>query len=138
MNWHEKPMQGDYSPYVTEPVVERPPVWKWYIVYAVFMALLYLFVALMGVGYLAGAGFLPVGQDEQILFGVYGGLFLVLGIVFAGLYVAAPFLPKKPWAWIYHLVLIALGLTSCCTLFVCVPLLIYWLKPETKAMFERT
>ena len=111
------------------------PVWSWYVAYAVCMALLYLLTAIMGAAYLAGAGFLAIEQADLALMGIYGVFMLGLGIVFTALYGAAPFLPKKHWAWVYHLVMICIGLTSCCCLPVCIPLLIYWLKPETKAMF---
>ena len=114
----------------------RPEIWTWYLVYAIGMAVMYGFVALLGVAYLAGAGFLPaVSPSDQLVFGIYGVLCLVMGIGFGVAFGVAPFLPKKPWAWVYHLVLICLGLTSCCCMPVCIPLLIQWLKPETKAMF---
>jgi hypothetical protein len=48
---------------------------------------------------------------------------------------AAPFLPKRRWVWIYDLVLICLSFTGCCIAFG-IPLLIFWLKPETKAFFN--
>jgi hypothetical protein len=114
---------------------ETAPVWTWYVAYAVCMALLYVLTAIMGAAYLAGAGFLVVEQADQALMGFYGIFMLGLGVIFAALYGAAPFLPKKNWAWVYHLVMICIGLTSCCCLPVCIPLLIYWLKPETKSMF---
>jgi hypothetical protein len=33
--------------------------------------------------------------------------------------------------------MMAIGMTSCCFLPFLIPLLIYWLKPETKAYFGR-
>ncbi len=51
---------------------------------------------------------------------------------------ALPFLlPAKPWVWVYNLIIICLGLTSCCFLPATIPLLIHWIKPETKAWFNR-
>lgn len=115
-----------------------PPVWLWYRVYAVLMALLYVATAVMGILYLAGAGFLPgVSGADQAIFVIYGVVMLAMGVVFAGLYGAAPFLPKKRWAWIYHTVLIGIGMTSCCCMPFCIPLLIYWVKPDVKTMFEQ-
>ena len=55
----------------------------------------------------------------------------------AGVFGAAPFLPRRPWVWIYDLVLICLGLTSVCCLPATIPLLVYWLKPEAKSWFGR-
>ena len=133
----QPPPQGYYE--ANAPAGDTPPVWLWYRVYAVLMALLYVFTAIMGILYLAGAGFAPglAGADQAMLT-IYGVLMLGFGVVLAGVFGAAPFLPKKKWAWIYHLVLIALGLTSCCCMPASIPLLIYWLRPEAKAMFEES
>jgi hypothetical protein len=38
--------------------------------------------------------------------------------------------------WIYGIVLIALGMTSACFVPACIPLLIYWLKPDAKSYFQ--
>jgi hypothetical protein len=46
-------------------------------------------------------------------------------------------LPPRPWTWIYHLVIICFGMTSACCIPMCVPLVIFWLKPDTKAYFGR-
>ena len=41
------------------------------------------------------------------------------------------FLPRKPWVWIYSLIIIGLGMTGCC-LPACIPILIFWIKPEVQ------
>jgi hypothetical protein len=46
-------------------------------------------------------------------------------------------LRPQPWLWTYDLVIICLGMTSACFLPACIPLLIFWLKPETKHYFGR-
>lgn len=51
--------------------------------------------------------------------------------------IAPFFLIPRPWVWIFDLVLICMGMTSVCFLPMCIPLLIHWLKPETKAWFGR-
>ncbi len=51
-------------------------------------------------------------------------------------YGVATFMPRKPWAWTFGLVVIALGCPSV-TIVVCLPLLLAWLKPEVKAAFCR-
>lgn len=68
---------------------------------------------------------------------VYGAFIAFLGLALAGVFVAALFLPAKPWVWVYHVVLICLGLSSVCCLPVCIPLLIQWLKPDVRAHFGR-
>ena len=55
----------------------------------------------------------------------------------AAAFSAGIFLPPRLWVWIYGIVLIAVGFTSACCIPFCVPLLIYWLKPEAKAYFGR-
>ena len=60
-----------------------------------------------------------------------------IGSVFSALFVASFLLPPRPWAWIFHLVLICIGMTSGCTLPASVALLIFWLKPETRVYFGR-
>jgi hypothetical protein len=45
------------------------------------------------------------------------------------------FAGRKKWVWILHLVLIALGFTSCACWPFCIPLIFAWLKPEVKAWY---
>ena len=78
----------------------------------------------------------PPGEDPRTIL-VYGVVLAVTGAVLHSACFSAFFLPRRPWAWVVHLVLIALGLTSCCTLPASVPLLVWWLKPETQAWFGR-
>lgn len=114
----------------------EPPVWPWYVTYCIFMALLYLACIGMGVVFLVID---PATMDsdpvEAIIMGV--GLIVVstpLMIAFA----AAPFLPRRGWAWIVGMLLISLGMTSCCCIPACLPLLLQWIKPKTKAWFGYT
>lgn len=76
-------------------------------------------------------------KDDPAMFLVYGVVLVVMGAVLHTVYMTAFFLPRRPWAWIVHLVLISLGLTSCCTLPASIPLLVFWLKPETRLWFGR-
>lgn len=112
-----------------------PPVYLWFKIYSALFALLYLVVALAGGGLIATATRSPSGNlNETTLMGI---VYLVIGLVLFVPYVAAPFLPKKPWVWIFDLVLICIGLTSPCCMIASIPLLIFWLKPEAKALFGR-
>jgi len=47
-------------------------------------------------------------------------------------------LQPRPWLWTYDLVIICLGMTSACFLPAAIPLLIAWMKPETKSYFRKT
>ena len=113
----------------------KPTVWTWYVVYCVAMAILYLFVIGAGIFFLLAD---PVWLEEDaMLLRVEGALFLGLGLVLMVIFAIAPFLPKKPWVWIYGIVLIGLGMTSACCLPATIPLLIFWIKPETQQFFGR-
>lgn len=113
---------------------ETPSVYKWFVGYCISMALLYLTTAIMGIVFL----FIEPDQDmsaEEAK--IMGSVFIILGLVFFVPFVLAPFLPRKSWVWVYGLVLICIGLTSTCCLPACIPLLIFWLKPEMKAFYGR-
>lgn len=114
---------------------KRPGVWTGYVVYCIAMALLYLSCVPMGLFFFFWGADLPdTSAAEARLVGVvFGGLGVVLFIPFA----LGPLLPRRPWTWVYGLVLICLGMTSACCLPVTIPLLIYWIKPEAKAFFGR-
>jgi hypothetical protein len=107
----------------------------WYRVYVGVMALLYMAVAIMGVAFLL----IPfeTRQYERGEIMLMGGVYAALGAVFFIAFAVALFLPPKPYNWIVGIIMIALGLTSCCLLPATIPLLIYWIKPETQAFFGR-
>lgn len=110
-------------------------VFFWYRIYAGSMAAMYAMLIALGIFVIFFGADPSKNEQTEALIG--GLLYAVLGAVFFLIYAAAFFLPRKPWAWIYHIVLICIGLTSCCLLPATIPLLIYWLKPETKALFGR-
>jgi hypothetical protein len=126
----EPPQYPNPYGYGYDAPVGPPAVWPWYMAYAIGMAVLYLLVFALGVLLL----FVGDKVEDQI----QGGVMAIMGLPFAGIFGAAPLLPKKPWTWTYHLVLICLSLTSGCCLVISVPLLIHWIKPETKAFFGRS
>jgi hypothetical protein len=115
-----------------------PGVWPYYVAYVVLMAVGYFLMLLLGIGLFVASPLLgrspSSGSDDPIVGGI---IMTIMGLPLCAAFVAAPFLPKAPWAWTYHLVLICLGMTSACCLPVTMPLLIYWLKPDVKAFFGR-
>src|SRR5687767_12560587 len=115
-----------------------PGVVKWFRVYCGALTLVYLGLAVFGIVFLVFGDRLVQGDDVPRWLRVfYAGLFGGLGLVFGAGFAAGLFLPPRPWAWIYGLVLIAIGFTSACCLPFCVVLLIFWLKPETRVYFAR-
>ena len=112
-----------------------PPAYKWFVVYCVLMALVYLVLAVMGIVYMFAEPEPDMSAEEAKIMGV---VFLILGLLFCVPYALAPFLPRQSWVWVLGLVLICFGLTSLCCLPACIPLLIFWMKPEMKAFYNRT
>jgi len=79
---------------------------------------------------------LMMASGDQEAF-AYGIVFVVIGIPCALLSLVPIFLPPKPWVWVWILVEIAFGMTSVCCLPAALPLLIFWLKPETKRYYGK-
>lgn len=120
---------------VTTSSFTTPGAVTWFRVYAVLFTLMYLGVVVLGVLFvILGEAYLEMPSQEALL---VGGIMAVMSVPFALAYIASFFLPRKPWVWVYDLVLIAVGLTSCLTMPFAIPLLIYWLKADVKAWFGR-
>lgn len=118
-------------PQSSEP--QKPTVWGWYVTYCVAMAVLNLAVAVAGFVILLTE---PTGSDldpteKKILSFIY----IVVGLALLIPYTAGPLLPRRKWAWVLGLVLICIGMTSVCCLPAAIPLLIWWIKPETKEYY---
>jgi MFS family permease len=107
----------------------------WYRVYCGFLMVMYLLVTLLGVFLAAFAPDTREYKSEETF--IMGIIYAVLGVVFFIVFAVALFLPRKPYNWIVGIVMMALGMTSCCFLPFLIPLIIYWVKPETKAYFGR-
>jgi hypothetical protein len=119
---------------MTDSTSPAPAVWTWYLAYAIALAVVYWICVAAGIALLV---FNPAQSSGEMPTWLTGGILIGMGVPFGLAFSAAPFLPKRPWAWVYHLVAICIGMTSACCMPACIPLLIYWLKPETKAMFGK-
>lgn len=107
----------------------------WYRVYCASMAVLYIAVTVLGIVLLT----VPLETreyDQQQLF-LMGIIYTILGVVFFVVFAVALFLPRKPYNWIVGIVMMAIGMTSCCLMPAVIPLLVFWVKPETQAFFGR-
>lgn len=127
-----------YEPYVPPGFAgRRPAAIVWYRIYAASVVVLYVgFFVLWQL-------FVPLGPNtapQRVGWTAEGTMAVValLSVVaaFAGFFVLAALVPHKPWGWTVGLIAICLGLSSC-FIVVTVPLLVFWLKPETKAAFGR-
>lgn len=129
----------DYMQYQNKPT---PKVLKWYKAYCVMIGLMYLLVFGVGICLLviepSVLGTDPNDLEKLEEIKIQSVIMVVLGLIFATPYSVAPFLPKKPWVWVYGIVLIGITMSSCCLLPLAIPLLIYWIKPETKYYFGKT
>ena len=118
-------------------VAEKPKVCMWVTIYSVTMAVIYAIVSLIGALLLIASFTESIRQNgDQYMMLIQGSLFLFIGVVLFILFAAVPFLPKRRWVWTYNIVMICIGLTSCCFLPFCIPMLIFWLKPELKSYFS--
>lgn len=112
---------------------QAPPVWKWYLLFCVAMALSFLPLVLLGFDFLSnGQRYREMSpQEAQVM----GFIFIGMGVVLFAIYGAAPFLPRRKWAWIVGLVLIVFSMSGACCLPAAIPLLIFWIKPENKVFY---
>lgn len=106
----------------------RPGVVLWAKLYLGALSALYFSLLLL-------APFMMASGDEEAF--IYGIVFFVIGLPCAILSLFPIFLPPKPWVWVWILVEIAFGMTSVCCLPIAIPLLIFWIKPETKRYYGK-
>lgn len=118
------------------PTQMKPTVLLWFKIYTAFLCFLYLAVAGSSLFFfLADPADMEISATGAYLIGT--SLLLMGAALFAVCLV--PFLvAPRPWLWVYDLVIICLGLTSACFLPICIPLMIFWLKPDTKSYFGRS
>ena len=112
----------------------RPRVLFWYRVYAATMMLASgVFVAFVAWAHTVPRIALRAGaalEQPAVL------VMFLLAVTAVGFYATATFMPLKPWAWTFGLVVIALGLPGL-TIAFCLPMFFAWMKPSVKAAFRR-
>ncbi len=132
----QTPIQYEQFSGGSPAVGQMPGVYSWFIVYCAIMALLQLMGVGMGVVILLVE---PAEMDmEPLEAAITGWSLVVVGVAVMIPLAAAPFLPRRRWVWVYDLVMICLGMTSCCCLPACVPLLVYWIRPDCRQFFGWT
>lgn len=121
---------------IPDAINQPPKVLLWFKVYCGILCLLYLATAAFSVRFLLGD---PDDLEmPELAARIMGGGLLVGGLVLFGLSLLPLILTPRPWLWTFDLVVICLGMTSACFLPACIPLLIFWLKPETKQYFGKS
>lgn len=128
------------SPYKSPQAMEakippgaRPPHWWLFQLYCGYMVFLYVGLALLGVFLLSISP--QLNGEDRFEATLWGAMLIIVSLPFAVLFVFGFFLPKRPWAFGVSMALICLGLTGCAAWPFAIPLLIFWLKPETKQYF---
>ena len=122
----------------------RPAVINWFMTYAILMVVIYILVIGFGIFLAMNPDFfvdpdarmtsnVPTSNVEAVVMGViYAGI----GVVLAAAFIVSLFTPQRFWAWIYNLVMICIGLTSCCFWPICIPLLIFWVKQDVRDWYR--
>lgn len=124
--------------------MKKPAVVNWFKGYAVLMLVIYVAVTGFGLFLFANpdvfidpdAGLGSNSPSDTSQARLMGGIYAAIGAVLAIAFVIALLTPRSFWAWIYNLVLICLGLTSCCFWPITIPLLIFWLKAEVRNWYR--
>jgi len=102
--------------------------------YCIVAGLLALVIGSLGMLGLAIDGFDPAKFDSTAG-GVEVATILFLYLLVEGIALGiALFLPRRPWAWIWSLIAIALGVAGI-TIFGAVPLMIYWVRTDMRTYY---
>lgn len=72
---------------------------------------------------------------EPVALAIFGSLWVLSLLFLAFVHFAALRSPRAPWAWKIHAILLGIGLTTLVLWPVALPLLWYWMKPETKHFY---
>jgi drug/metabolite transporter (DMT)-like permease len=105
------------------------------VAYCVANAVVYFVCAVLGVLFLLMPEELS-DSGSPVESYIMGALLVLVGILFAAFYLAAFLLPRSKAAWIVGIVAIALGLSSPCCLPAAIPLLIVWIRDDTRTWFH--
>jgi len=116
------------------PQTQTPPAWGWYVAFCVAFAIMWFVLVMMGLSFIFSGP--PNREMSQPDAQVMGFIFVGLGAALMVPYAAAPFLPTVAQLLSDGIVLIVLSMTGACCLPAAIPLLISWVKPETKEYFD--
>ena len=140
---YNNPFQSpQYPPHHGKPTAKggTPAVWVFYVIYCIYLSLIYAALIALGAIFIFFAE--PIAESDRdatdpMAFVIMGIFFCGLGLPFFVASVAGPLVPKNRFGWIYGIVLIAIGLTSGCTIMFSIPLLIFWLINKDLKQFYR-
>jgi hypothetical protein len=123
----------------TEYGLARPPDAVYYFrVYGALYAVLHGLLALFGLGMMFAPLWLPPASrapDADMGFWIMGFIYGGMGLFFLAPTLVALFGGRRPWVHVVGTVVIAMGMLQICCIPVLIPLLLAWLKPETRAWY---
>jgi hypothetical protein len=125
-----------YAPPAYEPPpagTGRPGVVIWARIYAIAYALLYLAALVGGCALLADSGDLHGREADDLM--TSGVALIAISLPFLAFALVVSSAPRTKWGWIVNVVLMGLSASSCLCLPAAIPLIIFWLKPETKRWY---
>jgi len=133
------PPQGPFCDLCTSQL-EVPAGVRIFRIYATIMVAVYALTTFVGLGILGFSFFslvnplsmLHLGGDDLAGMFVQGGISLLIGPSLMALFLVALKSKRKPWLYGVHMVCIALGLTSCLSIFMSLPLIILYTRPGPK------
>ncbi|HMR05933.1 MAG TPA: hypothetical protein PKA88_09145 [Polyangiaceae bacterium] len=126
-------------PMYAAPVSDPKHAVRWLQGFCAAQLLFYGGLSLMGFGLVATVAIDPgmrAAPGDPPLW-VIGSFLLVYGLPLAVAHVVGVVAPRKPWAYTYGIVLCAAAFVCGGCWFLAIPVLIFWLKPETRAYHDQ-
>lgn len=111
--------------------IRQPKAVNWYGIYAALVALLH--VVLIAVALIAASP--DPGSAQQGSWGLHWIVLIVVAAPGLLLYGGSLFMPRSKWTYYLHIVLLALGVSSC-MLPIALPVLVKYTSPEVKRWFK--
>lgn len=113
-----------------------PGVIFWFKVYCWILCVIHLLVIAMAISLFFVE---PEKLETPVSFAyIMGTIMLVYGATFFVLGLLPLIIQHRPWLRVFDLIVICVGLTNCCFWPICIPLLIFWCKPEVKQYFGKS
>jgi len=113
----------------TPPPPPRPAVIVWFWVFCILGVL----IDLMWMAAVAISLVVEHHRDDEIAWMI--GI-VVFSVPFTLAFAVAPFLPRRRWVWIYDIVVLCIGIASCCCIPAAIPLLIFWIRSDVEQWFS--
>jgi hypothetical protein len=115
--------------------VEKPAIISWYKLYAGVLVFLAIVTVVTGGLILRSSRWFH--GNEGLMMGL-GGVTLVAGLISGVVAGASIFFPRKKWAYIAHIAIMAMSMSLVVLIPVCIPLLLRYNKPDVKSWYDPT